>query len=183
MPQNLELKARISSVPDAARIAHRLKAQPQGTLQQRDVYYNVSRGRLKLRIIQHHSAELIFYNRPNKKGKRYSDYLVVPISDALLTNSLCTAAFGLKVEVRKKRRLFIYKNSRIHLDKVHGLGTFLEFEVLVTRGKRQAQKLIEALSQEFGLQKAAILGVSYSDMLLHKKRLLQKRKTNSEVSF
>ena len=48
--------------------------------------------------------------------------------------------------VEKKRRLFLYKNSRIHLDEVRGLGTFIEFEVLVKHGKQQAQKLLELLS-------------------------------------
>ena len=96
MPQNLELKARISSISEAVHTAHRLNAQAKGILQQRDIYYKVSRGRLKLRIINNRSAELIFYNRPNKKGSRYSDYFVLPVSNARLANELCTAAFGQK---------------------------------------------------------------------------------------
>jgi predicted adenylyl cyclase CyaB len=170
MPQNLELKARISSVSEAVRIAQRLKAQAKGILHQHDIYYKVPCGRFKLRIINNHSAELIFYNRPNKKGSRYSDYFVLPVDDAILTNALCTAAFGLKMEVEKKRRLFIYKNSRIHIDEVHGLGTFVEFEILLRYGKRQAQKLLEVLSKEFAVKQAAIIGFSYSDMLLHSSR-------------
>jgi predicted adenylyl cyclase CyaB len=169
MPQNLELKAHISSVAAAVRIAHRLNAHAKGVLQQRDIYYKVPRGRLKLRIIKDRSAELIFYSRPNKKGSRYSDYFVLPVDDAVLTNALCTAAFGQKVVVEKKRRLFLYKNSRIHLDEVHRLGTFVEFEVLVKYGKRQAQKLLDVLSKDFAIKPAAIIGISYSDMLLHKK--------------
>jgi predicted adenylyl cyclase CyaB len=169
MPQNLELKARISSVSEAVRAAHRLNAHAKGVLQQRDIYYKVPHGRLKLRIMKDRSAELIFYNRPNKKGSRYSDYVVLPVDDAVLTNALCTAAFGQKVAVEKKRRLFLYKNSRIHLDEVRGLGTFIEFEVLVKYGKRQAQNLLDVLSKEFAIKPAAIIGISYSDMLLHKK--------------
>jgi predicted adenylyl cyclase CyaB len=169
MPQNLELKAHISSVAAAVRIAHRLNAHAKGVLQQRDIYYKVPRGRLKLRIIKDRSAELIFYSRPNKKGSRYSDYFVLPVDDAVLTNALCTAAFGQKVVVEKKRRLFLYKNSRIHLDEVHGLGTFVEFEVLVKHGIRQAQKLLEVLSKEFAIKQTAVLVFSYSDMLLQKK--------------
>jgi predicted adenylyl cyclase CyaB len=169
MPQNLELKARIPSVSEAVRTAHRLKARAKGILRQCDIYYMVPRGRLKLRIINNRSAELIFYSRPNNKGSRYSDYLVLPVGNAKLTNALCRAAFGQKVVIEKKRRLFIYKNSRIHLDEVNGLGTFIEFEILVRYGKRQAQKLLEVLTKEFAITHAAILGISYSDMLLHKK--------------
>ena len=178
MPQNLELKARISSVSEAVHSAHHLKAQAKGVLRQRDVYYKVSRGRLKLRIINDHSAELIFYNRPNKKGSRYSNYFVLPISNARMANELCTAAFGQRVVVEKNRRLFIYKNSRIHIDEVRGLGKFIEFEVLVRYGIRQAQKLLEALITEFGIKQTATLAFSYSDMLLKKKQVLITRNAN-----
>ena len=171
MPQNLELKARISSISRALRTARNLHAQMKGVLQQRDIYYKVPHGRLKLRIINNSSAELIFYNRPNKKGSRYSDYIVLHVNDAIHTNKLCTAAFRQTVEVGKKRRLFLYKNSRIHLDEVRGLGTFIEFEVLVTHGKRQAQKLLKMLSAEFNIKHIAIVSGSYSDLLLKSKRI------------
>lgn len=39
------------------------------------------------------------------------------------------ACVGIKGEVIKTRHLFIYKQTRIHLDDVKNLGTFLEFEV------------------------------------------------------
>ncbi len=169
MRQNLELKARISSVSEAVHAAHRLKAKAKGILRQRDVYYKVSHGRLKLRIINDRSAELIFYNRPNKKGSRYSDYFLLPVSNVRLVNELCTAAFGQKVVVEKKRRLFIYKNSRIHLDEVRELGTFIEFEVLVKHGRHQAQKLLEALVTKFNIRRATIIAVSYADLVLRNK--------------
>ncbi len=169
MRQNLELKARISSVSEAVHAAHRLKAKAKGILRQRDVYYKVSHGRLKLRIINDRSAELIFYNRPNKKGSRYSDYFLLHISNVRLVNELCTAAFGQKVVVEKKRRLFIYKNSRIHLDEVRELGTFIEFEVLVKHGRHQAQKLLEALVTKFNIRRATIIAVSYADLVLRNK--------------
>lgn len=170
MSQNLELKARIASVSDAVRIAYRLKTQRKGVVRQRDIYYKVSRGRLKLRIINNRSAELIFYNRPNKKGCRYSDYVILPVSNAKRANELCTAAFGQKVVVEKERWLFLYENSRIHLDEVRGLGAFIEFEVLVMHGKRQAQKLLELLSVEFGIQRTATVAASYSDLLFNTQR-------------
>lgn len=169
MSKNLELKARISSVSDAVCIVHQLNAKEKGILRQRDIYYNVPRGRLKLRIINNRNAELIFYNRPNKNGSRYSDYFLLSVSNAKLTDELCTSAFGQKVVVKKKRRLFLYKNSRIHIDKVSGLGTFIEFEVLVNRGKQQAQKLLRILTMKFGIKRTDTIAVSYSDMMINSK--------------
>jgi adenylate cyclase, class 2 len=170
MPQNLEVKAHIPSVKEAARVARRLGAKAKGLLRQRDIYYNVSRGRLKLRIINNHTSELIYYNRPNKKGSRYSEYFVLPVRNAGLTNALCTSAFGQKVIVEKKRRLFLYENCRIHLDEVGGLGSFIEFEVLVKYGKRQARKILELLSTEFDVKHSSIIGGSYSDLLFKRKQ-------------
>ncbi|MGA3286401.1 MAG: class IV adenylate cyclase [Bacteroidota bacterium] len=165
MPQNLELKARISSMSEAVRAARSLHMCSKGILHQRDVYYNVPHGRLKLRIINTCAAELIYYNRPDKKGHRYSDYCVLPVSNPKLTNALCTAAFSQKVVVEKKRRLYLYKNARIHLDDVRGLGAFIEFEVLVKYGKRQAQTLLKFLSAQFEIKRSATVAVSYSDLL------------------
>ncbi len=169
MPKNLELKARIVSIADAVRRAHRIQARFKGILRQRDIYYQVSHGRLKLRVINGHSAELIFYNRPNKKGSKYSDYIVHPVSDMSLTNTLCSKAFGKKIVVEKKRRLFLYKNARLHLDEVRGLGMFIEFEVLVTDGKRQAQKLLDLLSETFEIKRSQTCAASYADLILRAK--------------
>jgi predicted adenylyl cyclase CyaB len=174
MLRNLELKARISSQSKAVHVARCLHAKEKGILLQRDIYYNVSRGRLKLRLINNHSAELIFYHRPNRKGSRYSDYLILPVEDATRTNALCTAAFGQIGVVEKKRALYLYKNSRIHLDVVRGLGTFIEFEVLVKYGKQQARKLLEMLSHEFNIEQSSIVPGSYSDLLLNKRRSKKK---------
>jgi len=176
MPQNLELKARIPSIGQAAHVARRLHARAKGILHQRDIYYKIPRGRLKLRMINRRSAELIFYSRPNKKGSRYSKYAILPVADMALVHSLCTKAFGTMVEVEKQRRLFLYKNSRIHVDDVRGLGTFIEFEVLVLHGKRQAVQLMANLSEEFQIHRRAVVSGSYSDMLMKKKEARIRRR-------
>ena len=175
MSKNLEIKARLSSDRGAIRIARRLHAHAQGILHQRDIYYKISPGRLKLRIINHRSAELIFYKRPDIKGGRYSTYMVLPVSHAKLTDEFCTAAFGRKGVVEKKRRLFLYKNSRIHIDDVRGLGTFIEFEVQVKYGLRQARALLDELSAEFCIAPATMLAPSYSDLLLRRKKVSKYR--------
>ncbi len=174
MPQNLELKATVTSIEQAVRVARRLQAQSKGILHQQDIYYDIPRGRLKLRIINRSSAEIILYSRPDKNASRYSDYVVLPVMNVRQTQALCRNIFGVTVEVVKKRRLYLYKNSRIHLDEVRGLGTFIEFEVLVTKGKRQAQQLMSFLREEFSISHEALVPCSYSDMLMEQKRSIQR---------
>jgi predicted adenylyl cyclase CyaB len=175
MSQNLEIKARVLSLSEVIRVANSLHAQSKGILRQRDIYYSVSHGRLKLRIIQPRSAELIYYKRPNKKGQRYSDYTVLPVFDAKATDAFYTAAFGQKVVVEKKRTLYLYKNARIHLDNVRGLGAFIEFEVLVKHGKRQALSMLKFLLARFKIKQSEMIAASYSDLLLRtRKKSIQK---------
>jgi adenylate cyclase, class 2 len=173
MPKNLEIKARVLSLHDAIHVVRSMHARSKGILRQRDNYYHVSSGRLKLRMIQPRSAELIYYKRPNKKGHRYSDYTVLPVTDAKATDVFCAAAFGRKIVVEKERRLYLYKNARIHLDTVCGLGTFIEFEVLVKYGRHQAQILLKFLLEQFGIDRSATIAASYSDLLL---RMTKKKR-------
>ena len=166
MLQNLELKAPIQSINSAKEKARYIDARYKGTFHQKDIYYDVPRGRLKLRIINDRTSELIFYRRVNKKGSRYSQYLVVPVSNYKLMDLLCAYAFNRMVIVEKKRRVYLYNNARIHIDTVKGLGDFIEFEVIVKHGKGQARKLLNFLSQHFNICKASSIAVSYSDLKL-----------------
>jgi adenylate cyclase class IV len=53
---------------------------------------------------------------------------------------------------------------------VKNLGTFLEFEVLVLHGRKQAQKLLAQLNDAFQIDKKEVIPVSYSDLLRKKKK-------------
>jgi predicted adenylyl cyclase CyaB len=164
MPRNLELKARIRSVSSAVAVARKLRARKAAILHQVDIYYRVPAGRLKLRIIDRESAELIAYERPDKRGGRYSEYLVIPVKNSGKTDKMFRRLLGVKAIVRKTRRLYLYRNARIHIDTVHSLGSFIEFEVIVSKGKTQARQLFEILVREFGIRAKETIAGSYSDM-------------------
>jgi predicted adenylyl cyclase CyaB len=165
MPQNLEIKCRYPSAAKARERAKALGASARGILRQTDTYFKVDSGRLKLREINGKQFELIYYRRPDSKSTRYSDYSIISLPEARSAKSLFRSHFGVTVVVRKKRTLFLYKNARIHIDTVAGLGTFVEFEVVVTKGKRQAQELMNVLLQQFGIVPSMLIGGSYSDMI------------------
>ena len=169
MPRNLELKARFGSLRTALKICKRIHARRIGVLQQRDTYFRIQRGRLKLREFSSKEAELIFYRRPNSKGGRYSTFTKMPVKHQRAVRDALTQTLGVKCVVKKKRILFLFKNSRIHLDSVDGLGSFIEFEVLVRQGTRQATKLIGVLTSTFGLQSRDAIASSYSDLLVRRR--------------
>ncbi len=166
MPTNLEIKAKYPSLAQARKISRTLGARFSGTLKQTDTYFKVKHGRLKLREINEKELELIYYRRENAPGSRYSDYTVLELQKKEAAKRVLNSLFETMVVVKKKRDLFLYKNSRIHIDSVAGLGGFVEFEVLVVRGKRQAQQLMRFLRSKFGIHSSSLIAGSYSNMLL-----------------
>lgn len=165
MPQNLEIKCVYKSLARARDIARRIGASSKGTLRQIDTYFKVKSGRLKLREINGQQFELIYYYRPDARSSRYSHCTIVRLEEPSAAKSLFRSLLGVSVIVRKKRTLFLYKNARIHIDSVERLGTFIEFEVVVKRGKKQARDLMQFLMKEFGVNQKMLLGGSYSDLI------------------
>jgi adenylate cyclase, class 2 len=136
MPTNLELKIKLDKKNSAEKILKNAGAQYNGLLKQKDVYYKFKNGLLKLRI-ENGSFCLIKYFR-DEKGTRWSNYELLRLEGKNVEKYLSEI---LKVEtvVEKKRKLYIYKNTRIHIDEVKNLGSFLELETVVTRNKKSAE--------------------------------------------
>jgi predicted adenylyl cyclase CyaB len=166
VPTNLEIKAKCSSLSQARRISRTLGARFGGRMKQTDTYFKVKHGRLKLREIDQKELELIYYRRENSRGSRYSDYMVIRLKKPEAAKRVLNSLFETVAVVKKKRELFLYKNSRIHIDFVAGLGGFVEFEILVIRGKRQAQQLMTFFRTKFGIDASMLIAGSYSDILL-----------------
>ncbi len=117
---NVELKAHDRD-PEATLSAARTFAVDHGVLKQRDTYFAVETGRLKLREQTGSPAQLIAYERSEVAGERRSDYTVAEVDpDAARSGRAVTSV------VVKRRHLLMYQNVRIHLDEVQGLGRFVE---------------------------------------------------------
>jgi homotetrameric cytidine deaminase len=149
--RNVELKA---LDPDPARSLERalaLGAEDRGVIVQRDTYFRVREGRLKLREEEPGEAHLIAYSRLDAAAVRVSSYRVVPVPDPASLLAALAEANGIDVVVEKRRRLLLWESVRIHLDEVEGLGSFVELEAVaepdsdLTRERRQVAQLREAL--------------------------------------
>lgn len=166
--KNIELKVRVENFGELVRILKKKDARYEGVLRQADVYYNCENGRLKLREINNKRSELIFYSRPDKNGSKISEYQILKIEKKQLqgTKAILKAALGEKVIVRKKRELWLYEHTRIHLDIVNKLGKFLELETVVENiNLRQAKKEHDDVIKFLGLGQFEKYNKSYSDLL------------------
>lgn len=171
--KNIELKISINDFRKIGPLLRKLRAKNNGKLHQVDVYYNCKNGRLKTRTINNEKFELIFYQRPNKNGVKTSNYQVSNIKPDKFKKikSDLDNKFGEKTIVKKQRILWTYKHTRIHLDKVYGLGKFLELETVMKKiNLDQAKKEYNEITKHLKLSKYKKYNKSYSDLLLSKTR-------------
>lgn len=166
--RNIELKARIASVEALRPIAERLATTTLAAERQTDTYFAGARGRLKLREREGLPAQLVWYERADSAQAKPSDYLLVDAPDAAALKQALVAAYGVLVEVDKRREIYLRDNVRIHLDRVAGLGDFLEFEAVLGVGEADADgyRQLAELAAEFGVEPGHCIATSYSDLLL-----------------
>jgi homotetrameric cytidine deaminase len=159
---NLELKAVDPDPERSLAVCRELGAEDRGVLRQRDTYFRARGGRLKLREEEPGGATLVHYDRPDGAETRESRYRLVPIDDPDTLRAALDAALGTLVVVEKERHLWQWESVRIHLDRVNGLGTFVELEDVEAADGRNVERLTEAL----GIARENLIGDSYSDRLL-----------------
>ena len=178
MKKNLEFKAQCQSLEGFYPRLADLNATHREKVHQIDTYFYMSaeksraisemcEPRLKLREASGWSEGwLIYYERPNQDTSRYSEYQLCEIPDPSTLKALLTAALGIKTVVQKQRELWMFSNTRIHLDRVADLGQFVELETVF-----QGQTEIEARNEHqhvkstLHLHTAKPIAVSYSDLM------------------
>ncbi len=167
MPSNIELKARCPGLENARQVALSLGAEPQGIETQTDTFFATPRGRLKLRESDRRGAMLIPYLRPDEPDAKQSDYVLLPVEQPAATRRLLAHIFGETVVVRKRREVLLLGNVRIHLDRVEGLGEFIEFEAVMDDGsdpEAERAKVAE-LMEAFGISPHDLESRAYADLL------------------
>ena len=113
------------------------------------------------------TGELIFYQRADQQGPKQSFYLIARTEQADALRHVLSHAYGQAGRVVKHRTLYLAGRTRIHLDRVAGLGDFLELEVVLDdsesaeNGVRTAHEVMEQL----GVTPAQLIEGAYVDFL------------------
>src|SRR5262245_21688315 len=153
MARNVEVKVRIDDLEGICSGALAMGAEDRGLLRQVDTYFETRGSGTRLKLREHHPgrAELIAYRRPDVPGLRTSDFHLVPIEDPAALREALIHALGVVRRIAKTRRLLLLGRTRIHLDRVEGLGDFLELEVVledrdaVAGGEQEAERILTRL--------------------------------------
>lgn len=174
---NIELKIRIDDAASARAAIEAVADGPPETLHQKDTYFNAGDSAyLKLReesrARANGTASLIAYRRGRRAEPRPSDIRLMQIDNpAELADTLAETlahALGTLAVVEKTRDLYFRGQTRIHLDRVAGLGDFVELEVVLQpgQGKAEGMAIADELITRLGLDGCAIETDSYRDLLL-----------------
>jgi len=167
MARNIEIKARVADLPAlAARTAAIADGGPV-EIPQDDTFFTCANGRLKLRVHADGHGELIFYRRPDAEGPKVSFYVLSPTESPDTLREALTLANGQEGRVVKHRTLYRVGRSRVHLDRVQGLGDFMELEVVLADGEPPEDGVREAHDLMARLQVPAdsLVQGAYHDLL------------------
>lgn len=167
MPRNVEVKARVTDFEALHRRAESMSDTPVELLDQRDTFFVVPRGRLKLRVLAPDACELIYYERPDEAGAKLSEYSIVRSSDPEAFLTVLSAALEIRGVVVKRRFLYRIGRTRVHLDDVEGLGTFIELEVVLDEGQstEEGRIIAERLIEDLKIGEADRVSGAYIDLL------------------
>ena len=149
-----------------ARLLRRANATFIWERHQRDTFWQTQNGWLKLREVigdadssrttnaSRTNSELIGYRRSTENSDaRPSDYYIVEIGDPESLMAALDSTLGQIGVVEKQRELWLWRQTRIHVDQVVDLGSFVELETVLgeideTTGRQQMRECRRLLQLE-----------------------------------
>jgi predicted adenylyl cyclase CyaB len=165
---NFEFKAHLHDEAYVRAALKRLRARFLGTDHQVDTYFQVPVGRLKIREGRLENS-LVFYQRTNSPQARRSlvELMLLPRRNSV--RAILAGALGVLAVVDKRREIYFVGNVKIHLDRVRGLGTFLEVEAMTRSGDiRKVRAQAVKFQKLFAISPSDMVPQSYSDLILEK---------------
>lgn len=171
----VETKIIVSNLPEIADRLRSLGASYLGGSFQHDTYLNAphcdyAKTDEALRVRETKSGTEITYKGPKqqKSGSKARTEITLSVASAEDAIRLLTAAgFHVSEIVKKEREEYSYDGTTIALDRVEGLGTYIEIEVLTDEDIPAANRKIESVKKELNISGAHI-PESYLELLFTK---------------
>jgi predicted adenylyl cyclase CyaB len=161
----IEIKARCEDHAAIRKILESQNARHIGKDHQIDTYFRVNKGRLKLRE-GHIENHLIFYDREDKRGPKRSSVQLFKTEPKSSLKFILTEALGILAVVEKQRDIYFIDDIKFHLDKVKGLGFFVEIESMGDKPESQLLEECRHYLVLFKISENDLISGSYSDMIL-----------------
>ena len=167
MNRNIEIKARAQDLEALEKLVRELADSGPTIIRQDDTFFTSRTGRLKLRKLSDTEGELIYYERPDTSTPVESRYAIArtPAPGDLL--DVLSRSVGVSGVVRKERSLYLIGQTRVHLDRVEGLGDFVELEVVLLPGQDtdDGVRIARELMTTLAIPEDALVEKAYVDLL------------------
>ena len=163
MARNIEIKARISKLEEWLPRAAALADGPRDDLAGR-----FSRApTVALNFEPSLRAVVSFYQREDCAEPKNPITFSGRFRRSSRSERHLTQAYGVRGRIRKLRYLFMAGRTRIHLDRVEGLGDFLELEVVLRDDESNGAGVQEAtdLLKKLGVPEKDLVERAYVDLL------------------
>jgi predicted adenylyl cyclase CyaB len=170
MARNVEIKARVSDIDALREKVESIADRGPRVIHQEDTFFPCPRGRLKFRRFSEREGELISYERPDTAQPSESRYVRASTGEPDALIGALSQALGIRGAVKKKRALYWAGQTRIHLDDVEGLGTFLELEVVLepTQSTAEGVAIARQIMRRLNIKKDDLIEPAYIDLLEQK---------------
>jgi predicted adenylyl cyclase CyaB len=167
MARNIEIKARIENIEEIAVKVAEIADKGPIEIFQDDTFFTCPNGRMKLRTFSDNEGQLIFYRRPNQAGPKESVYSISPVREPDKIREVLSQGYGQTGRVRKHRTLYLIGRTRVHLDRVEGLGDFIELEVVLEEKEPKESGVLVAneLLGKLGISPDHLIEGAYVDLL------------------
>ena len=170
--KNFEFKAKVENLEKYENKLLTQNPKFQGMDHQIDTYFNVHKGRLKLREGNIENS-LINYERENISGSKISEIILYQHEPNIALKNILTRQLGVKIIVDKKRKIYFIDNVKFHFDLVENLGAFIEVEAIDSKEEFTIEELKKQCDKYFDFFELTINNVidkSYSDLILELKK-------------
>ena len=181
MAANVEIKARVADLNALEGRVRALSEGPGEVYAQRDIFFRTARGRLKLRVVSPGTSRpstpgsgippvagyLIYYERADASGPSRSNYVISEIAEPDSLQQVLAACLGVRGVVNKRRTLYWVGPTRIHLDRVEGLGSFMELESVLgpEQTEQDGRRVVYELMRKLQIEATDLVEVAYIDLL------------------
>ena len=167
MARNVEIKARVADLDAVEARARVIATSGPEDIAQDDTFFRCAEGRLKLRELAPGEGQLIHYHRADEAGPKVSDYVISPTGSPATLREALARACGIIGRVVKRRRLYLVGQTRVHLDRVEGLGSFVELEVVLedSQSLEEGEAIARDVMARIGIGAAELVTGAYLDLL------------------
>jgi adenylate cyclase class IV len=177
---NIEIKTQCLDPEHTRKVLRENDALLLGIDNQVDTYFQVPKGKLKLRESSlPYEYGLIHYDREIKSGPKISQITVFQTPNDEILKQVLTKSLNILVVVKKRRELYLIDNVKFHLDVVESLGNFLEIEAQDTHGllgKTTLTKQCHYYLDLLKIKRKDLLVKSYSDLVLQNQKAVKSAK-------